>query len=80
MYNLFIKSILSEDMFFYHLKTAEAVGGACAYILHAALPLRKAPSPESLFVRISLAVLNSSPIKPSLKSQVLIAYFGFSLC
>ena len=27
MYNLFIKSILSEDMFFYHLKTAEAVDG-----------------------------------------------------
>lgn len=28
MYNLFIKSILSEDMFFYHLKTAKAVSGA----------------------------------------------------
>ena len=29
---------------------------------------------------MSLAVANSSPINPSLKSQVLIAYFGFSLC
>ena len=68
---------------FYHLKTAHGgqcykVAGGCS--LQAALPLLKAVSPASLFVRISLAVLNSSPMNPSLKSHVLIAYFGFSVC
>ena len=45
-----------------------------------ALPCLKLQSPASLFVSTSLAVLNSSPINPSLKSQVRIAYFGFSFC
>ena len=33
-----------------------------------------------IVVNTFLAVLNSSPTKPSLKSQVLIAYLGFSVC
>ena len=49
-------------------------------VFQAVLPFLKAVSPESLFVRSSLAVLNSSPMNPSLKSHVLIAYFGFSFC
>lgn len=48
--------------------------------LQATLPFLKAVSPASLFVKISLAVANSSPMNPSRRSQVLIAYFGFSFC
>jgi len=44
------------------------------------LPKRKAASPARFFVRMSLAVANSQPMKPRRISQVRIANLGFSLC
>ena len=44
------------------------------------LPFLKAVSPARFLVRMSRAVANSSPMNPSLRSHVLIAYLGFSFC
>ena len=44
------------------------------------LPNRKAASPSRFLVRKSLAVANSSPIKPSRISHVRMANFGLSCC
>ena len=44
------------------------------------LPNRNALSPERFWVRVSLAVANSSPMKPIRISQVRMANFLFSFC
>lgn len=80
MYNLFIKSILSEDMFFYHLKTAKAVSGAFNLITssNSAVPKSRVAR-KSVCEHISRC-LELVTDKAKSQSQVLIAYFGFSVC
>ena len=57
-----------------------ARGGRLAARQAQGLPKRKALSPVRFCVRVSLAVANSSPMKPILISQVRIANFLFSFC
>ena len=62
------------------MRFSSGVAGGQGSFSVQALPFRNAVSPSRFLVKISLAVANSSPMNPSLKSHVLIAYFGFSIC
>lgn len=66
-----LNSIIFHSLTTFQGRTAEAVRYAAN--LQAAFPLR-------FFVRNSLAVANSAPIRPRRLSHVLIANFGFSCC
>ena len=62
--------------------TAAVWGCVCPTAVHSVqlLPNRNALSPERFWVRVSLAVANSSPMNPIRISQVRMANFLFSFC